>query len=161
MRPPRTWPAPASSRYGTWKWTELQMKTGGKPVYRYLYARPRPAYLGMPGQPAPRGRPAGAPAARGTSRRRPLRRDPVRHGQPRSGQALHLGARRLRSLQDDAGVLRELHQDRQPERPRAAEVAGLRADSNYQRMRIDVESRAEPEADRDRYLALDAAMARP
>src|SRR5271157_2880517 len=44
--------------YGTWKWTELQMKTGGKPVYRYLYARPRPAYLGMPGQPAP-----AAPAA--------------------------------------------------------------------------------------------------
>ena len=32
------------------------MKTGGKPVYRYLYARPRPPYLGMPGQapsPAP------------------------------------------------------------------------------------------------------------
>ena len=39
--------------YGTWKWTELQMKTGGKPVYRYLYARVRPAYLGMPGQPPP------------------------------------------------------------------------------------------------------------
>src|SRR5580704_6528869 len=39
--------------YGTWKWAELQMKTGGKPVYRYLYARPRPAYLGMPGDPPP------------------------------------------------------------------------------------------------------------
>src|SRR5580658_1015435 len=44
--------------YGTWKWAELQMKTGGKPVYRYLYARPRPAYLGMPGEPLP-----AAPAA--------------------------------------------------------------------------------------------------
>ena len=46
----------ASARFishSTWKWTELQMKTGGKPVYRYLYARPRPAYLGMPDQPAP------------------------------------------------------------------------------------------------------------
>src|ERR1017187_5212061 len=45
----------ASARFiahSTWKWTELQMKTGGKPVYRYLYARPRPAYLGMPDQPA-------------------------------------------------------------------------------------------------------------
>ena len=30
--------------------SELQMKTGGKPVYRYLYARPRPAYLGIPGK---------------------------------------------------------------------------------------------------------------
>lgn len=28
--------------YGTWKWIDLQRKTGGKPVYRYFYARPRP-----------------------------------------------------------------------------------------------------------------------
>ncbi len=28
--------------YGTWKWCDLQSRTGGKPVYRYLYARPRP-----------------------------------------------------------------------------------------------------------------------
>ena len=27
--------------YGTWKWTELHARTGGKPVYRYLYARTR------------------------------------------------------------------------------------------------------------------------
>ncbi len=53
----------ASARFishSTWKWTELQMKTGGKPVYRYLYARPRPEYLGMPGETAP-----AAAAARG------------------------------------------------------------------------------------------------
>jgi para-nitrobenzyl esterase len=28
--------------YGTWKWAELQSKTGDKPVYRYFYSRPRP-----------------------------------------------------------------------------------------------------------------------
>lgn len=28
--------------YSTWKWSDLQSKTGSKPVYRYLYARPRP-----------------------------------------------------------------------------------------------------------------------
>ena len=28
------------------------MKTSGKPVYRYLYARPRPAFLATPGQSA-------------------------------------------------------------------------------------------------------------
>lgn len=32
--------------YGTWKWTELQAKTSGKPVYRYLYAHPRPGESG-------------------------------------------------------------------------------------------------------------------
>ncbi len=29
--------------YSTWKWFSLQNKTGGKPVYRYYYAHPRPA----------------------------------------------------------------------------------------------------------------------
>ena len=28
--------------YGTWKWCELQSKTGTRPVYRYYYARARP-----------------------------------------------------------------------------------------------------------------------
>ena len=28
--------------YSTWKWTDLHGETGGKPVYRYLYGRPRP-----------------------------------------------------------------------------------------------------------------------
>lgn len=29
--------------YSTWKWVDLATKTGGKPTYYYLYARPRPA----------------------------------------------------------------------------------------------------------------------
>lgn len=29
--------------FGTWRWSDVQAKTGGKPVYRYLYSRPRPA----------------------------------------------------------------------------------------------------------------------
>jgi para-nitrobenzyl esterase len=28
--------------YSTWKWTDLQTKTGGQPVYRYLFSRARP-----------------------------------------------------------------------------------------------------------------------
>jgi para-nitrobenzyl esterase len=28
--------------YGTWKWAELHGKTSGKPIYRYLYTQPRP-----------------------------------------------------------------------------------------------------------------------
>ena len=39
--------------YSTWRWSDLQGKTGGKPVYRYFYERPRPATV------------AGAPAAKG------------------------------------------------------------------------------------------------
>ncbi len=29
--------------FSTWKWTDLQARTSGKPVYRYYYAHPRPA----------------------------------------------------------------------------------------------------------------------
>jgi para-nitrobenzyl esterase len=28
--------------FSTWKWSDIQAKTGGKPVYRYYYSRPRP-----------------------------------------------------------------------------------------------------------------------
>jgi para-nitrobenzyl esterase len=36
----------ASARFtafSSWKWADLQIRTGGKPVYRYFYAHPRPA----------------------------------------------------------------------------------------------------------------------
>jgi len=43
--------------YSTWKWADLQSKTSGKPVYRYLFSKPRPAMVnpdpltsGMPPQ---------------------------------------------------------------------------------------------------------------
>jgi len=39
--------------FSTWRWADLQGKTGGQPVYRYFYERPRPATV------------AGAPAAKG------------------------------------------------------------------------------------------------
>jgi para-nitrobenzyl esterase len=32
--------------YSTWKWTDLHGKTGGAPVFRYLYLRPRPGARG-------------------------------------------------------------------------------------------------------------------
>jgi hypothetical protein len=43
--------------------------------------------------------------------------------------------------------------------PDLAQPPSCRADNDYQRMRIDVKSQAEPEGDRDRYLALEAATA--
>jgi para-nitrobenzyl esterase len=38
--------------YGTWKWIDLHTKTGGKPVYRYLYAHPRPPLVTATGEAA-------------------------------------------------------------------------------------------------------------
>jgi len=41
--------------FSTWRWANLQGRTGGQPVYRYFYERPRPATV------------AGGPAATGAS----------------------------------------------------------------------------------------------
>jgi para-nitrobenzyl esterase len=41
--------------FSTWRWADLQSRTGGKPVYRYFYEQPRPATV------------AGGPASRGAS----------------------------------------------------------------------------------------------
>lgn len=38
--------------YSTWKWADLQSKTGGKPVYRYMFSCPRPPMVGQPNPPA-------------------------------------------------------------------------------------------------------------
>lgn len=39
--------------YSTWKWADLQVQTGGKPVYRYLFSRVRPAMVASMGNATP------------------------------------------------------------------------------------------------------------
>ena len=38
--------------YSTWKWADLQSKTGGHDVYRYMFSCPRPPEVGKPNPPA-------------------------------------------------------------------------------------------------------------
>ena len=149
--------------YGTWKWTELHMQTSGKPVYRYLYAKVRPAYLGMPGQPPPA---APAPRRGGASQVQAPR------GAGHSAEIQYA----MGNLDLDTRYAWEPG-DREVSKTMQAyfvnfiktgkpDGAGLppwpayRPETNYQRMRIDVTSKAEPEPHRDRYLALDAAIGR-
>jgi para-nitrobenzyl esterase len=164
----------ASARFishSTWKWTELQMKTGGRPVYRYLYAHPRPAYLGMPGQPAPAapGPARGGDAAAGRGARPPAGfRGAVHSAEIQYAMGnLDLDPRYTWEPADyQVSKLMQAYfvnfiKTGNPNGPGLPEWPAYRADNNYQRMRIDVQSHAEPEADRHRYLALDAAVARP
>jgi para-nitrobenzyl esterase len=149
--------------YGTWKWTELHMQTSGRPVYRYLYARVRPPYLGMPGQP-----PAAAAApGRGGALQMAAPRGAVHSAEIQYAMGnLDLDPRYAWETGD-----REVSKTMQayfvnfiktgkPDGPGLPPWPAYRPETNYQRMLIDVKSQAEPEPHRDRYLALDAAIGR-
>jgi para-nitrobenzyl esterase len=150
----------ASARFishSTWKWADMQMKTGGKPVYRYLYARVRPRYLGMPGESAPTpaaGRgpqaPAGPPGAGHSAEiqyamgnldlDKRYTWEPADHEVSRVMQAYFVNF--IKTYNPNGSGL--------PQWP--AYTVG----DNYQIMRIDIDSHAEPEPHRDRFVALDA-----
>ena len=154
--------------YGTWKWAELQMKTGGQPVYRYLYARPRPAYLGMPGDPAPAAPAAGrgANAGRGPGAQQPQGPRGAAHSSEIQYAMGNLDLDKRYTWEPaDYQVSKTMQayfvnfiKTFNPNGPSLPNWPAYRVDNNYQRMRIDVKSQAEPEGDRERYLALEAAM---
>jgi para-nitrobenzyl esterase len=153
----------ASARFisfGTWRWTELHMKTGGKPVYRYLYTRVRPRYLGMPGQALP-GPPEGTPA--------PL---PPR-GAAHSAEIQYAMGNldldpRYTWEPDDRKVSATLQgyfvnfiKAGDPNGPGLPQWPKYDAATNYLRMRIDVVPAAEPESERARYEVLEAIGPKP
>ncbi len=126
--------------YSTWKWTDLHMRTTGAPVYRYLYARPRPAQ-----------RTGNQPAARGAVHSAEIE--------------YALGNLALNDVYawtpDDYKVSAQMQnyfanfiKNFDPNGPGLPQWPAMRGD-NSQVMRIDVESRAEPDQTRSRYLFLD------
>lgn len=167
--------------YGTWKWTELHMQTSGKPVYRYLYARLRPAYLGMPGQPVPAssagrggegagrggdgtGRGGNAVAAPGAQQRQPPR-GAVHSAEIQYAMGnLDLDKRYAWEPADYEvsktmqGYFVNFVKTGNPNGPGLPTWPAYRPETSFLRMRIDVKSQAEPEAHRDRYLALDSVI---
>lgn len=152
----------ASARFiasSTWKWTELQAKTGGKPVFRYLYARPRPAYLGMPGQPPPPAN-AGPPAAGP--------RGAVHSAEIQYAMGNLDLDKRYAWEPADAEVSKTMQayfvnfvKTGNPNGAGLPEWPAYGPGNGYQRMLIDAESHAGPEAHRARYLALDGATSKP
>jgi len=156
--------------YGTWKWAELQMKTGGKPVYRYLYARPRPAYLGMPGESVPAA-PAAGTGGNGDSGAGAQQTAPPRGAAHSAEIQYAMGNLDLDKRYTWEPADYEVSKTMQayfvnfiktfnPNGSGLPNWPAYRADDGYQRMRIDVTSQAEPEGDRERYLALEATTAR-
>ena len=173
----------ASARFiahSTWKWTELQMKTGGKPVYRSTSrfthgtsARPagrpprRPQERQRKGEGKDEEQGEQQDEAKGAEEWRRRRRAELptrprfsRHGQPRSRQSLRVGADDRKVSETMQGYFVNFIKTGDPNGPGLPTWPGYDAQTNYMRMRIDVESKAEPETDRARYLVLDAIFAK-
>jgi len=138
-------------------------------VYRYLYARPRPAYLGMPGESVPAA-PAGS-GGNGDSGAGAQQTAPPRGAEHSAEIQYAMGNldldKRYTWEPADYEVSKTMHayfvnfiKTFNPNGSGLPNWPAYRADDHYQRMRIDVTSQAEPEGDRERYLALEAATVR-
>jgi para-nitrobenzyl esterase len=149
----------ASARFighGTWKWTELQSKTGGKPVYRYLYAHPRPKFLAAANQ-APAGAGA-APAPRGAA-----------HSAEIQYAMGNLPLDKRYAWEPADYKVSEVVQSYfvnfiktgNPNGPGLPDWPAYSGGTGYKRMRLDLDSHVEAEPHRDRYLVLDALYAKP
>jgi len=139
----------ASDRFialSTWKWAEMQRRTGDAPVYRYFYAHPRPRPAeGIPG---PRPLPIGAV-----------------HSSEIEYALGNLATNPVFAwTSDDHAVSRTMEgyfanfiKNGDPNGPGLPEwpQAGPDADAPMMLMRIDVRSQAEAAPHRDRYLLLD------
>ena len=172
----------ASARFishGTWSWNELQMKTGGKPVYRYYYARIRPRYLGMPGDSAAagpgggggRGAGPGVAGASGGGRGGRGGAAAVARGAAHSAEIqyamgnLDLDTRYAWDADDHKvsetmqGYFANFIRTFNPNGPGLPEWPAYTTKSGYARMHLDVASKSEPEPDRARYKVLDTIFA--
>lgn len=149
--------------YGTWKWIDLAAKTGGEPVYRYYYARPRPAMNPQMGN-ATAGLAGGVVRAAGA----PATLRPVPKGAVHSAEIEYalgnLATNKVYAWSaDDYKVSTLMEQyfanfikNGDPNGAGLPVWPKVTAGDTSQYMRIDVETRAETEAHRNRYVVLDS-----
>ena len=149
--------------FSTWKWLDVHAKTSGKPVYRYLYARPRPPTVEAGVTPNL----AGGVTRGGTTPPPPPAKGAVHSAEIEYAMGnLHLNnvfawtdedrkvSRTMQGYFENFIKTGNPNGQGLPNWP----VGAVDASGNAQRIRIDVETKAEPEP-RARYLFLDQAAA--
>jgi para-nitrobenzyl esterase len=143
--------------YSTWKWTDLHAATGGKPVYRYLYARPRPQTKAAPA------------AASGTNAPRPAAARGAVHSAEIEYAMGNLATNNVYAWSPDDYKVSEVMQGYfanfvktgNPNGTGLPQWPAASTGANSQFMRIDVDSHAEADRTRERYLFLDSIYNKP
>ena len=146
--------------FSTWRWSDVHLRTSGKPVYRYFYARPRPAMRPEMGDATP-GLAGGV--VRGSGGRTP---PPPAKGAVHSAEIEYamgnLDSNKVYAwTADDHKVSKTMQEffanfikTGNPNGAGVPEWPAMKPGGSGQVMRIDVESKAEAEKHRDRYLLL-------
>lgn len=153
--------------FSTWRWTDLQAKTGGKPVYRYFYVRPRPVMTPQMGDAVP-GLAGGV--IRGTNAK--ANAAPPARGAVHSAEIEYamgnLATNKVYAwTPDDYKVSKTMQEyfanfvkTGNPNGNGLPDWPSLNGES-HRVMHINVESGAEPERHRDRYLLLEQLADKP
>jgi para-nitrobenzyl esterase len=150
--------------FSTWKWADLHGKTGGKPVYRYLYARPRPPMRPQMGDAVP-GLAGGV--IKGAEAKAKANRQPMPRGAVHSAEIEYALGNLATNLvyawtQDDykvseimEGYFANFVKTGDPNGPGLPAWPAANRSDAVQVMRIDVDTHVEPEQHPARYLLLD------
>jgi para-nitrobenzyl esterase len=162
----------ASARFtafSSWKWADLQMKTGGKPVYRYLYARPRPAMRPEMGD-AVAGLAGGVirgAQAQAQGNRRPAPRGAVHSAEIEYAMG-NLDTNKVYAWTADDHKISDLFQSYYANFVKSFDPNGpglpkwpAATPANVQVLTIDVVTKAAPESHRDRFLFVDQLGSAP
>lgn len=147
--------------FSTWKWYEMQRLTGGQPVYRYYYSRPRPQMVAAMGDAQP-GLAGGVIKGDGTGRRAPADRGAV-HSAEIEYALGNLGSNRVYEWQPEdfavsgimQGFFANFIKTGNPNGPGLPKWLPATRTSVGEVMHIDVNTRSLPETHRNRYEWMD------
>jgi para-nitrobenzyl esterase len=129
--------------FSTWKWIDSHARTGGKPVYRYYYSRPRPAMNPGKGTAGP---------ARGAAHSAEIE---YAMGNLATNEVYAWTPDDHKVSETFQGYFANFVKTGNPNGANLPQWPALNGGKDAQLLHLDVETRAEPDSTRERYLFLD------